>query len=70
MGAMPGTMGMGLTTFVAMWTLMMAAMMLPSVGSFVGVYAKTVTEARVPRLLALAGGYLAVWGGIGIVARS
>jgi len=31
MGPMPGTMGVGLGTFVAVWALMMAAMMLPSV---------------------------------------
>ena len=60
MNAMPGTMGMSLAIFTAMWTLMMAAMMLPSVGPFIGVYQRTVTEHRVPRLTALAGGYLAV----------
>ena len=65
---MPGTMGMSLLTFTAMWTLMMAAMMLPSVGPFVGVYQRTVTERRVPRLTALAGGYLAVWSASGAFA--
>jgi len=68
MNAMPGTMGMSLAIFTAMWTLMMAAMMLPSVGPFIGVYQRTVTEHRVPRLTALAGGYLAVWGASGMVA--
>jgi predicted metal-binding membrane protein len=51
-----------------MWTLMMAAMMLPSVGPFIGVYQRTVTEHRGPRLSAMAGGYLAVWGASGVVA--
>jgi hypothetical protein len=37
MGAMPGTMGFSLPLFVAMWALMMTAMMLPSVWPFVGV---------------------------------
>ena len=30
MRVMPGTMGLDVLTFVGMWTLMMAAMMLPS----------------------------------------
>ena len=68
MNAMPGTMGMSLPTFTAMWSLMMAAMMLPSVGPFIGLYQRTVVEHRTPRLTALAGGYLAVWGASGMVA--
>lgn len=68
MGAMPGTMGMNVVTFTAMWALMMAAMMLPSVGPFVGVYQRTVTEHRGIRLPALALGYLAVWAAVGLVA--
>jgi predicted metal-binding membrane protein len=68
MGAMPGTMGMSLLTFIAMWTLMMAAMMLPSVGPFIGVYQRTITEHRGSRLTVLAGGYLAVWSASGVVA--
>lgn len=68
MGAMPGTMGMNVVTFIAMWALMMTAMMLPSVGPFVGVYQRTVTEHRVIRLPALALGYLAVWAAVGVAA--
>ncbi len=68
MGAMPGTMGMSLIAFVAMWTLMMAAMMLPSVGPFVGVYQRTITERRASRLTMLGFGYLAVWASVGLVA--
>ncbi len=68
MGAMPGTMGMSLVAFVAMWSLMMAAMMLPSVGPFVGVYQRTITESRLPRLIGLGLGYLAVWAAAGVVA--
>ncbi len=68
MGAMPGTMGMSVSAFTAMWTLMMAAMMLPSVGGFVGVYQRTVVEHRGPRLTALAAGYVAVWGATGVAA--
>ena len=58
MGAMPGTMELGFATFVGMWAVMMAAMMLPSVSPFVGTYARTVRTRRVPRLFALAVGYL------------
>lgn len=68
MGAMPGTMGMSLLWFTIMWGLMMAAMMLPSIGPFVGAYQATVTEHRTPRLTALAAGYLLVWTAVGLVA--
>lgn len=68
MGAMPGTMGFGLPAFVAMWALMMAAMMLPSVWPFVAVYAHTVQRDRGLRVGALAAGYLLVWAATGVVA--
>lgn len=68
MGAMPGTMGMSVVGFTAMWTLMMAAMMLPSVGPFVGVYQRTVETHRLPRLTALGIGYLGVWAAVGLVS--
>jgi predicted metal-binding membrane protein len=68
MGAMPGTMGFGLPGFVAMWALMMAAMMLPSGWPFVGVYARTVQHDRALRLGALAAGYLLVWAATGVAA--
>jgi len=68
MGAMPGTMGMSVLGFTTMWTLMMAAMMLPSVGPFVDIYQQTVTTRRVPRLVALATGYLGVWSVVGLGA--
>ena len=61
MSAMPGTMGLGLGEFVAMWALMMTAMMLPSVWPFVAVYERTIRVHRVARLGALAGGYLLAW---------
>ena len=68
MSAMPGTMGLGLGEFVAMWALMMAAMMLPSVWPFVAVYERTIRRHRVARLSALAGGYLLAWALVGIAA--
>jgi predicted metal-binding membrane protein len=68
MGAMPGTMGLGVAGFVAMWSLMMAAVMLPSVASVAGLYARTITERRGERLTAFAGGYLLAWASTGVVA--
>jgi predicted metal-binding membrane protein len=68
MSAMPGTMGLGLAEFVAMWALMMAAMMLPSVWPFVAVYERTVRVHRGTRLGALAGGYLLAWALVGVAA--
>ena len=68
MSAMPGTMGLGLGEFVAMWALMMAAMMLPSVWPFVAVYERTIRRRRIARLGALAGGYLLAWALVGVAA--
>jgi len=68
MSAMPGTMGLGLVEFVAMWALMMTAMMLPSVWPFVAVYERTIRARRVLRLGALAAGYLMAWALVGVVA--
>lgn len=50
---------MGPAGFLAAWTLMMAAMMLPSISPLVLLY-------RGPRA-PLAAGYLAVWGAIGLL---
>jgi predicted metal-binding membrane protein len=61
MGPMPGTMGLDIWTFVAVWALMMAAMMLPSVTPFASLYTRTFTANRGFRLLTLTFGYLAVW---------
>jgi predicted metal-binding membrane protein len=61
MGPMPGTMGLGIGAFVAVWALMMAAMMLPSATPFASLYTRSFTEGRGFRLFALASGYLLVW---------
>jgi predicted metal-binding membrane protein len=61
MGSMPGTMGLGLVAFAAVWALMMAAMMLPSVAPFAAVYARTFTARPRTRRLAFVSGYLAIW---------
>jgi predicted metal-binding membrane protein len=68
MSAMPGTMGLGLSEFIAMWALMMTAMMLPSVWPFVAVYERTIRDHRPARLGALAGGYLLAWALVGLAA--
>ncbi len=61
MGPMPGTMGLGMGSFVAVWALMMAAMMLPSVTPFASLYSRTFTDRRARRLGTLALGYLLIW---------
>jgi len=68
MGAMPGTMGLGIIAFVGVWTLMMAAMMLPGVSPFASFYTRTFTEHRRRRILAFASGYVLVWAAIGLPA--
>ncbi len=62
MAGMTDTMGLGLAAFVPVWTLMMAAMMLPSVTPTASLYAKTVRGNRTARIAGLVAGYLAVWG--------
>lgn len=54
--------------FIGMWTVMMAAMMLPSLAPTVALYAR-MARARTPAApLAFTAGYLLVWGGAGAVA--
>jgi predicted metal-binding membrane protein len=63
MGSMPGTMGLGAGSFIAVWALMMAAMMmmmLPSVTSFASLYMRTFGDDRGWRLAGFASGYLSV----------
>jgi predicted metal-binding membrane protein len=59
--AMPGTMGFGLGTFVAVWALMMTAMMLPTTAPFAALYTRTLNDHRPRRITELACGYLLVW---------
>jgi predicted metal-binding membrane protein len=68
MAGMAGTMGLGLAAFVPVWTLMMAAMMLPSVAPTASLYAKTFRDNRAMRITGLAAGYLAVWAAAGLPA--
>jgi predicted metal-binding membrane protein len=66
MAGMTGTMGLGLALFVPMWTLMMAAMMLPSVTPLATLYART--NPRAAQIGGLVLGYLAVWSAAGLPA--
>jgi predicted metal-binding membrane protein len=68
MAGMTGTMGLGLALFVPMWTLMMAAMMLPSVAPTASLYARAVQGNRTARVAALVAGYLATWAAAGLPA--
>jgi len=52
--------------YVGSWTVMMAAMMLPSVAPFALLYARGASTAAAPGLLAA--GYLAVWALVGVPA--
>ena len=68
MGTLPGTMGMTLLAFVVMWTLMMAAMMLPSALPMISLYVQTIKSARWPRMTAFGAGYLLAWSLTGVPA--
>ncbi|HEY5357304.1 MAG TPA: DUF2182 domain-containing protein [Streptosporangiaceae bacterium] len=65
---MTGTMGLALAAFMPMWTLMMAAMMLPSVAPVAWLYATTAQSNRTARFGGLVAGYLAVWAAVGVPA--
>ena len=68
MGVVPGTMGMTLLAFVVMWTLMMAAIMLPSALPMISLYIRTIRTSRGPRMSAFASGYLLAWSLTGVPA--
>jgi predicted metal-binding membrane protein len=67
MGVMAGTMGLAVPAFLAVWLLMMVAMMLPAVSPVARLYLRTI--GRDPRALRVAGflaGYLLVWTAAGL----
>ncbi|MFG2128701.1 DUF2182 domain-containing protein [Streptomyces sp. NPDC048751] len=66
MSAMPGTMGLGLPAFLAVWTLMMAAMMLPATAFVAALYARTITVHRASRMVVFTVAYLLVWAAAGL----
>jgi len=61
MSSMPGTMGLDAGSFVGVWALMMAAMMLPSMAPFASLYTRSFGHDRGSRLAAFASGYMVAW---------
>jgi len=59
---------MSFGSFLVMWTLMMAAMMLSSMAPLALLYGRTITTHRGPRLTAFGVGYVVAWGATGSVA--
>ena len=68
MGSMPGTMGLGVGSFIAVWALMMAAMMLPSTIPTVALYGSLGRDRRRLSSLLFVAGYLVVWTVVGLFA--
>ena len=64
----PGTMGLGFVDFVGIWTLMMAAMMLPALSRGVPSSAGALTPPGPMEAAAFATGYLSFWAVAGVVA--
>jgi predicted metal-binding membrane protein len=61
--------GLGtLVWFLGVWVVMMAAMMFPSVAPTVALYARMTRERSPLSPLFFAAGYLATWGGAGVLA--
>jgi predicted metal-binding membrane protein len=67
MQSAPGTMGLGALAFVGLWTVMMAAMMLPALVP-VGVLYAGEGAGRGARAAGLTAGYLLTWAAFGVVA--
>ncbi|WP_155855696.1 copper chaperone [Arthrobacter sp. 9MFCol3.1] len=71
----PGTMGLSLWGFLAVWTPMMAAMMLPALAPLTSTYLRSIravrsSRVRAIRTTALVGGYLLTWIGFGVLGGS
>lgn len=73
MGIMRDTMGMSPAAYVSMWSVMMAAMMLPSFAPMAAVYDRILGKGsrglvRILRTLSFIGGYLVIWSALGLIA--
>lgn len=68
MDAGPGTDLGTLGWFSGVWVVMMAAMMFPSLAPTVALYARMTRRRGLDRSLLFAGGYLVVWGAVGLGA--
>jgi predicted metal-binding membrane protein len=67
MTSAPGTMGLGAAAFLGLWTVMMAAMMLPAMMPLALLYAGEGAD-RARRSTGLVAGYLIVWAAFGVLA--
>src|SRR5438552_18477409 len=73
MATMPECHRLGLPSFVLMWTVMMAAMMFPAVIPVVLAFtalARGRPGSRALAATAFVGGYLVVWGALGVPAQA
>src|SRR3954451_20672889 len=68
MDAGPGTALGALGWFLAVWVVMMAAMMFPSVSPTVALYARMAARQRPIAPLVFVAGYLVTWATAGLVA--
>jgi len=73
MGVGPGTMGLSLPLFLAMWVAMMAAMMFPSVAPVAILWTRSIRgrthgAERAGRIAEFVAGYLLAWTGYGVLA--
>jgi len=73
MGLGPGTIGLALPLFVALWVAMMAAMMFPSVAPVAILWTRTIVARasgaeRAMRIAQFVTGYMVAWAGYGLVA--
>jgi predicted metal-binding membrane protein len=72
MGVGPGTMGLSLAAFLALWVVMMIAMMFPSVAPMVVMWIRSVSarptrSARVTGVAGFLSGYLVAWAAFGLL---
>jgi len=73
MGVGPGAMGLALPAFLALWIVMMAAMMFPSVAPVAimwsrSIVARSTGASRAWRIGTFVAGYLIAWAAFGVVA--
>ena len=57
-----------LAAFLAVWTLMMTAMMLPATAPVAALYSRTINAHRAPRMAVFTVAYLIVWAAAGLPA--
>jgi predicted metal-binding membrane protein len=68
MDLMPVTLGIAIPTFVVMWTLMVAAMMVPSITPLATRYLRTIESHQPFGLIGFTTGYLGLWTATGVLA--